>query len=159
MLKELSVMKDFRNEVQDFREEVSFQYNKYLEELILKKKEQNTESLLTVISVNKLYETGFNLFNEAKSIVCANEFDFVEKSELLDNSQRLMSIANEMVEFLIEEEMPTRFFKNNGELLEIKGLLKLMNQGKFYAVDSIIKDFIYFLNVDNDVLEDRKSVV
>ena len=154
MLENLNAMREIRSEVQNFREEVLFQHKSFMEELALKKTEQNTESLITVIFVNNLYKEGFSLFNEAKSIVCTNESDFVKKAELLDNSQQIIGIANEMVEFLIKEEMPTRFFKNNREgLLDIKGLLKLMNQGKFNAVDSIIKDFIPDINVDKEILD------
>ena len=154
MLQQLELIKEIRNDVQNSREEVIFQHKKFMEELALKKREQNTESLMATVLVNNLYKEGISLFNEAKSIVCSNESAFVEKAELLDNSQKLIGVATEIVEFLVKEGMPTRFFKNNGGgLLEIKGLLKLMNQGKFYAVDSIIKEFIPYIDVDKEVLD------
>ena len=154
MLQQLQLIKEIRNDVQNSREEVLFQHKKFMEELALKKREQNTESLIATVLVNNLYEEGLSLLNEAKSIVCSNEADFVKKAELLDDSQKLLGVASEVVEFLISEEMPTRFFKNNGGgLLEIKGLLKLMNQGKFNAVDLIIKEFIPCIDVDKEVLD------
>lgn len=159
MLQQLQLIKEIRNDVQNSREEILFQHKKLMEELALKKRERNTESLIVTVLVNNLYEEGLSLLNEAKSIVCSNEADFVKKAELLDDSQKLLGVASEMVEFLISEEMPTRFFKNNGGgLLEIKGLLKLMNQGKFNAVDLIIKEFIPCIDVDKEVLDNAFGV-
>lgn len=160
MIKALNAMKDFRNEILDAREEVLFEKKQYLKEQALKETTRNSEAVGLIIVANKFYKESFSLFNEAKSLVCSNEEQYDEKAELLDHSQLLVGIANDLVAAYIEEEMPAHFKKTNERgVLGIKGLLQLMNQGKFNAVDSLIKTFTPHINVNEDFVNSIFEVV
>lgn len=153
MLNELISLKEIRTEVQDFIEEVAFQKQEFLEKLALEERKDNTISIVATITAKNLQERAFDLHKEAKCMEVSSISDFEKKEELLKEAETLMTMAIEAVESIIEEEMPVSFrIKETGELLEIKGLLKLMNQGRFNAVDSIIKEFVPFINVDEEVI-------
>ena len=157
MLEALSLLKERRAEIANFREETLVQKNEFIRQQALKYTTINTKAIVMILAANKFYKEGFELFAEAKDLSCSTKEDFDAKVELLDHSQLLIGIGNEFVDTYIKSELPYYFKARNNykDPLYVRGLIQLMNDGRFNRVNSLIKEFTQYLNVDQDFV--RKS--
>lgn len=152
MIEALSLLRERRVEVANFREETLVQKNDFIKKQALKYTAINTKAVVMILAANRFYKEGFNLFNEAKNLICSNREQFDEKAELLDRSQLLIGIGNEFVSTYIKADLPYYFKARSKDPLYVRGLIQLMNDGRFSRVDSLIKEFTQYINVDKDFI-------
>lgn len=154
MLQALSLLKERRIEVVNFREEILVQKSDFVKQEALKYTAINTKAVIMILAANRFYKESFNLFNKAKDFTCSTKEHFDEKAELLDHSQLLMGIGNEFISTYINAKLPYYFkARHNKNPLYVKGLIQLMNEGRFSRVDSLIKEFTKYINIDKDLVK------
>lgn len=153
MIQALSLLIERRAEVVNFREEILVQKSDFVKQQALKYTATNTKAVVMILAANRFYKEGFNLFNEAKNLICSNKEQFDEKAELLDRSQLLIGIGNEFISTYTKAKLPYYFkARNSKNPLYVRGLIQLMNDGKFSRVNSLIKEFTKYINVDKDFI-------
>lgn len=157
MIEALSLLRERRVEVANFREETLVQKNEFVKQQALKYTAINTKAVVMILAANRFYKEGFNLFNEAKDLICSSKEQFDEKAELLDHSQLLIGIGNEFISTYIKSELPYYFKARSKDPLYVRGLIQLINDGRFSRVDSLIKEFTQYINVDRDFI--RRSYI
>ena len=152
MIRELNMLNDFRGEIQNFAESVICEQSMFLND-DLYRESVLTESFALLVMAGKFYKKGFDLYNQAKEKRCYQESSYTSKLDIAYTAQSFVGLAEQILRVYYQENRPMYFYtKDGGDRLAVRGLLKLMHQGKFDSIDSLINKYVANMFIDMEYI-------